>query len=237
MKNDDQTLVIARAREAQPLDRGQIELARVQTLDALEAANERLNEASLAAALPGGDDKPMIAAQTECERLRQKLQGLAHGLKQVEAREQEAQEAESVAERRKAAVDILAMIEQRRWATEDLDAALDRVSRALRKIETLGQEIESMSGAWFLKDAKRGEEHRRNFLMSVDAYGLTDTVQRYENSKSAGQRYSRGLPLALPAALKALGKAIPEALDADVRKEATAAARAAVASEEAATDG
>lgn len=214
----DDTLAIARA--AQPLDRATLELARIETMNALDAAKERLDEASLAAALPGGDEKAMIAAEQEVARLRQKLQGLAMGLKRVEAAEKEQREAAMLVQRRADAVELLSLVDRRFWATQALDEALRQVSEHLHHIEHLGNHI-------LLKTSNMTENDRRLFLLNIDCMGMADTVYRYNNrTNRLAADYSKGLPFTRSAALKALAKSMPEALDKAVQDEASALARA-----------
>lgn len=208
------------------LERGTIELARIETLNALDAAKERLDEASLAAALPGGDDKAMLEAEQECARLRQKLQGLAHGMKQVEAADKERKDAEDLVNRRERAVEMLSLIHQRAWATQALDEALENVAGQLREIERLG-------GLISYGTSGMTEADRNLFLINLDCYGMADTGYRYTNrTQRLAADYSAGLAFTRPVALRAAAKTIPEILHEDVEEEAVARAR-----KEAGTDG
>lgn len=206
------------------IDRATIDLARARLLNERDAAQERLAEASLKAALPGGDDQEMIAAEAEVSRINQKLAGLAHGLERVEAEERERQAAERLAQRRGAAVEILSLVHKRAWATDELDQALSAVERAIDEIETLGDDIKFKIKDWF--DHERGGQGRINiFLAGIDAIDVTDTVYRVRKDIGHPGRYARGLPFNRPAALQALASALPEVRDEAVKQEALALAR------------
>lgn len=171
----------------QVLERGPIELARAETLTALEGARERLNEASLAAALPGGDDTAMLAAEQDVARLRQKLEGLAHGMRQVEAREQAENEAHLLASRRARAVRMLALMDRRFWATQRLDELTAQVGQELDKIERLGDDIR-------METIGMSDADRQTFLLNINCSGMADTGWKFTNSdKPLRAAYAHGL--------------------------------------------
>lgn len=214
-----ETLAIAPAREDTDLKRAQIDLARVELLDEMDVARERLNEASLAAALPGGSDTAMLEAEQEVNRLAQLLQGLAHGVKQLDAREQERKAADDLVNRRARAVRLSAYIHRRFWKTQDLDQALAAIGKIVGDIDELGEMI-------LLETGGMSESDRSNFLLNLDCFGMSDTVVKFNaNGGSRAGHYARGLPMSRAAALRAGSKAIPELLDDEVKAEALALAR------------
>lgn len=201
------------------------DVARVGLLDQLEVAREKLLQASLDAAMPGGDDAGMVAAEDEVRRIQQKLQGLSYGQKRAEAEQKQRDDAAKAVRRRESAVEILSLVNRRYWATQALDEALDAVDRAVEKIESLGHEISLDAAEWFGGD-NRSETSFRLFLSNIDALDVTDTVFRVRRDIGETRRYSRGLVSGRNAALKALATAVPEALEKSVQDDATAKARA-----------
>lgn len=202
--------------------RAEIEAAKEEWLDKLSFAKARRRQVALAAALPGGDQVALAAADESVRSIELMLEGLGYGLEQVAAREAATVEAERLAERREAAVDVLATMSERANEISALDDDLKRVREKRERIEVLTGRIQLAVSDWF-PNGIRGEESRNNFLMAIGAYGLTDVAARAR--KDLGEdfgNYSRFLTFGRAGALRALATVIPEVEDEDVQAEARA---------------
>ncbi len=214
---------------AEELDRAALEAKREELLDGLSFAKARLRQISEAAATGEISDEKLAEKLAEAERsvsgFERRLEGLGFAFERVTAQEKEREEAKRAAERRDTAVEILALVHQRFWATEKLDEAVAAVGPAFEHVESLGHRIETMASGFF-DDDLRGRERLRNFLMNIDLFGMTDTVYRFNQAQLASPGiFARHLPLARPQALRALATAIPEVDDSAVQEEALERAR------------
>lgn len=208
---------------AQQLDRATIEYAQAELLNQLDAANERLTEASFEAAMPGGDDKPMLAANADVSRIKQLLIGIRHGLEKMTRQEREQEAAERARERREAAVQARKLMHLRARETAGLDEHFSAIMIIRERIDHLGNQLRAM-GAWFPED-DAGQQAMKNFLGSLHAWDVTDTEYRVQ--QDIGQDpggYARGLAFERRAAERVALAAFPEFNDEDVKAEAKALA-------------
>lgn len=204
-----------------------IDTLRARVMDDLDEARRTLNERALEAAMPGGDDQPMLEAEREVEKLELKLRGLAHGRKQVEEAQRQATAAQRASERRETAVDIHSLIYRRQWAAERLDQAFADVRAALDEVDQLGSELRSAAyRVWDIGD-RRQDDAARTFLRQLQALEQTDIAWRCRVTLPAPESYAAALPYRREAALRAITPAVPEIADAAVDSEGLAAARAA----------
>lgn len=157
--------------------RAEIEAARETWLDKLAFAKSRRRQIALAAALPGGDPAALTEADESVRSIELRLEGLGYGLERVSAQEEATLEAERLAERRAAAVDVLAEMSERAMEISALDEDLLTVRKRRERIEALTGRIQLSVSNWF-PDGLRGEGNRNNFLASIGAYGLTDVASR-----------------------------------------------------------
>jgi hypothetical protein len=137
------------------IDRETIAYARAQLLNRLDEVNERLTEASLNAALPGGDDRSMRALNDEAGTIRLKLQGLSLGEKRVEQKEREALSAQRVEERRLDVLELRSLLEQHASALTELDEGLTRLLPVGDKIASLAADTARRAGR-LLPDVEQG---------------------------------------------------------------------------------
>lgn len=92
--------------EPRQLSVAEIDIIRAHTMNELDLATARLNEAAFAAALPDGDEGAMLTARDAVHILELKLQGLAAARKQAEEVEARELEVRNAAARREDAVKI-----------------------------------------------------------------------------------------------------------------------------------
>lgn len=129
--------------KAEPLNTSQIDVIRAQTLNDLGVAQEALEKAAYAAALPGGDEKAMLKARDAVHILELKVQGLAAARKDAEAEERRQADERNAAARRELALKIRSEMGDHRAnlmgvsnamnALREANAACDQTADSLRR--------------------------------------------------------------------------------------------------------
>lgn len=193
------------------IDRETIAYAQAQLLNRLDEVNESLTEASLEAALPGGDDQSMRALHDEASTIRLKLQGLSLGEKRAEQNEREALSAQRVAEQRLNAMKLRSLLEQHASALTELLEGLTRLLPVGDKIASLAGDTADLSGGLISNSAKGlfGITPCESFLAAagvIQAPDVSTTLQELCD-------FARRIVADRDSVLQRLAEHVPEALE------------------------
>lgn len=206
----------------QRFERAQLEVLRIDLLNELDARKTDLDDAALEAALPGGSDASLVVIEKDIDRIRAKLRGVARGLEQVAAREEEERKAQCAKDRQEKVGDLLTVMHKRRWAIEQLDKLATAAANTIDDIEVFGHEIQRESSTFFDGD-KAGQAARMVFLGRLEAFDLTDVVLRAQKEIAPSRPFASH-PIGFQQAIDTLVAIVPEAGEEafmeDVKKRA-----------------
>lgn len=214
------------------LTRYQVQAAMAEWDGKLAAAEERLSEASLNAAL-GGDGKAQEEAAAEVRSIQQKLAGLQRGLALVAEQEREADKAEAAKRRRGNAIRIRALAtvhDSNVYALHQSVLALKaQIGRADQSGQQLREAVLGLDGAGLDDEYSREGGAIKNFLMCLAAFSRTDAAFRAkkgdygDHDPDAMQGRGRFLSIweqtDARAAWSNLARVLPEVMDEAVKEE------------------
>lgn len=203
----------------------QIDVIRAQTLNELDAARSRLDESAFQAALPGGDEKAMLAARDAVHILELKVQGLAVAReKQVQVEEAEREAARS-AERRDLAVKVRLLIEEHMSALMGLGQRLHEFKQSTAKAEAVADRLRRAIFA--LGDGSRASDNAtESALVALGAFGTANIPFRAKALSESGLQSTEFVIGGADRAIGILSTLVPEFSDETAIEDARAAADA-----------
>lgn len=209
------------------LERTAIDTRREELNTRLASAQSRLRDAKFKASMDDAFLPDMIEAENLVRHLEQQIEGLQDAGSKVNEQEAAAAEAERLAERRAAAVDILRFLPERDAIAAKAREALDHLSDALADIQKANSKLAAMIPAHCVSE--NGAELGTLFVKlspAADHHALDRAREHLEavlRTGGEGADHNGTHPPFRSHALAVIAGVLPEMRDVDVQAESGAA--------------